>query len=297
MGKVREWTGAKDQKRASRDANRIAQKSGKEAIKFQREALSEFREDLAPFRELGAEGIGLSSFLTDAGEQANFIKTNPLFQAALESVNAATMNNQAARGKLGSGGTLQALQDNFISTSLPFIDRQTQNINNILSIGQNAAARTGNAGLGVAQNTGGILQNMANVAGASAIRQGDIMAQSRQDLLSNFASGGLLNAATGGAANPLMQMAGAQAMGGGGGAGGFMAMLCDERAKENKVLLYVDDDGIPVYEFSYLGSKERYTGKMAQDIQKVAPDEVREGENGYLYVSDKYAPTLIKEAS
>lgn len=289
MGKVREFTGAKDQKRASREANAVAQEAGQDSIGFQREALADLRRDLAPFRELGQQGVGLSGFLTDPNQQADFVRTNPLFQAALENVNKATMNAAAARGKLGSGGTLQALTNNYMATAMPFISDQKQSINNLLSIGQNAAARSGNAGLQTAQNTGNILQDMANMAGASAINQGNIMAQSRQDLLSNFANGGLMGALSGGALTPTSNM-GASML-------GIIGGLCDERLKDNKVALYVDDDGLVVYEFTYKGDSQKYEGKMAQDIQEIDPDSVYEGDDGYLRVSPKYAPKLKQEVS
>ena len=43
------------------------------------------------------------------------------------------------------------------------------------------------------------------------------------------------------------------------------------------------NDGYPIYEFSYLGSRKRYRGVMAQDVVKTNPMAVHI-QNGLLYV-------------
>lgn len=54
--------------------------------------------------------------------------------------------------------------------------------------------------------------------------------------------------------------------------------ISDERAKENIARIGVLDDGQPVYRFTYRGdtSGRVHIGLMAQDVEKVMPDAVRE---------------------
>ena len=77
------------------------------------------------------------------------------------------------------------------------------------------------------------------------------------------------------------------------GLGTLLASMSDERAKENVEYIRTDDDGLPVYEYNYIGDDKIYESKMAQDIQKIDPDHVFEGEDGYLRVSPKYAPKRV----
>lgn len=298
MGKVREWTGAKAARKSSRDAAKQQERMGNKSIALQREAMENIRTDLAPFRDLGTEAAGMRGFLFDPQQQADFLTNNPLFRAALDNTNEQLKNTFAARGKFGSGGMVNALQSNFLTQAMPFVDRQSQNIQNMLSLGQNAAAQTGNAGLQTAQNVGNTLTDIGASNAASTVARGNILGQSKSDLLSNFASGGLLGAVSGGALGGLGglgTMAG-QGMGGGalggllGGIGGF---LSDKRTKEDVEHVGVDSEGNNVYEYSYKHEqKPKYIGYMAQEVAQKDPEHVKE-QNGLLTVSSKYAPTRI----
>lgn len=53
----------------------------------------------------------------------------------------------------------------------------------------------------------------------------------------------------------------------------FNAGVSDRRVKHNIVAIG-DENGFPIYEFSYIGSDKRYIGVMAQDVEKVRPDAV-----------------------
>lgn len=77
------------------------------------------------------------------------------------------------------------------------------------------------------------------------------------------------------------------------GLAGLLGSLCDERCKENKKVVRIDSDGLKVYQFNYIGDDSVYESKMAQDVQKVDPDHVFVGEDGYLRVSPKYAAKRV----
>ena len=44
------------------------------------------------------------------------------------------------------------------------------------------------------------------------------------------------------------------------------------------------DNGLGYYRFSYNGSETAYVGVMAQEVQRVVPDAVVRGRDGYLRV-------------
>jgi hypothetical protein len=77
--------------------------------------------------------------------------------------------------------------------------------------------------------------------------------------------------------------------GGGGihrGGGGFRGggRRSDVALKHDIVLLGHLPNGIGFYRFSYNGSNQAYVGVMAQEVQKVIPQAVVRGEDGYLRV-------------
>ena len=57
----------------------------------------------------------------------------------------------------------------------------------------------------------------------------------------------------------------------------------DEKLKKNIERVDTSNDGYPIYEFSYLGSRKRYRGVMAQDVVKTNPMAVHI-QNGLMYV-------------
>lgn len=107
------------------------------------------------------------------------ILQNPLLQAIQGDVTNRLMANQAARGKLGSGGTALALQSALAPTALNLgltqqareQAQQQQNIDNLFRLfgsGVNVAAGQGSVGTGAASGIGNALQEggLAQAQGA-----------------------------------------------------------------------------------------------------------------------------------
>lgn len=69
---------------------------------------------------------------------------------------------------------------------------------------------------------------------------------------------------------------------GGGGRGG--GRRSDVRLKHDIVLLVRLDNGLGLYRFSYNGSSKVYVGVLAQEVQRVMPQAVARGTDGYLRV-------------
>jgi hypothetical protein len=70
--------------------------------------------------------------------------------------------------------------------------------------------------------------------------------------------------------------------GGGGGRGG--GRRSDIALKHDVILLGHLANGLGYYRFSYRGSSKPYVGVIAQDVQRVVPEAVTRGQDGYLRV-------------
>ncbi|MBJ7405925.1 MAG: tail fiber domain-containing protein, partial [Bradyrhizobium sp.] len=88
-------------------------------------------------------------------------------------------------------------------------------------------------------------------------------------------------AGRGGGGGMAMHGGGGFRGGGGGGGGGRRS---DIALKHDVVLLGHLANGLGYYRFSYIGSDRAYVGVMAQEVERVAPDAVARGDDGYLRV-------------
>ena len=72
--------------------------------------------------------------------------------------------------------------------------------------------------------------------------------------------------------------------GGGRGGGGGGGRRSDIALKHDVVLLGHLDNGLGYYRFSYIGSDKAYVGVIAQEVERVSPEAVTRGDDGYLRV-------------
>lgn len=80
-------------------------------------------------------------------------------------------------------------------------------------------------------------------------------------------------------------MRGGGGFGGGGGfRGGGGGRRSDVALKHSIVQLGYLANGLGYYRFSYLGSTKAYVGVMAQEVERVMPEAVMRGSDGYLRV-------------
>jgi hypothetical protein len=98
--------------------------------------------------------------------------------------------------------------------------------------------------------------------------------------------GGAPRVAGGGGGGPRISPGGGGPRGGGGGGrgGGGGGRRSDIALKHDIVLLGRLANGLNFYRFSYYDSDKAYVGVMAHEVQKVAPQAVRRGRDGYLRV-------------
>lgn len=159
---------ARSNRRASRrasnaqiEAAEIAADVNREALEDTRLARDEAAARLRPFEEFGTSFIPRAQRLFD--DPSSAILNNPLFTSLADDAERRLFANQAARGKLGSGGTAEALQNALLRTGQGLISQERADVLNAIGLGQNAAARTGANAISSAANSANIASNIGNL--------------------------------------------------------------------------------------------------------------------------------------
>ena len=142
-----------------------------------RQAIELLRGNLSPFVDLGAQAAGnLQNLVTPQG-QAEFLNQSPVFANLSDQASKDIFASQAAKGKLGSGGTAEAVQSSIFQLGNQLIDQQINRQLPLVNIGQSSAARQGAGsvdlltGLGNAQAAGFVgAQNALSQGGENAIQ-------------------------------------------------------------------------------------------------------------------------------
>jgi len=172
------FTGSEDAK-ARKKAGRIQQEEAINQAGQIRESGQAAQALFDPLTGVGQQGIDLAGFLGNPQQQFDFIQSNPLFKLGLENLNTQTNQSAASRGRLSAGDTLQQLTNNATLASQPLIDRQRQDILNLLGISQNVAGQQA----GIEQNTarsvadlltGGAAAKAGGIVGAQNARTGAV---------------------------------------------------------------------------------------------------------------------------
>jgi len=167
---------------APSEAAGIQAAAGTEAIQFQRQALQQARQDVAPFRRAGAlqfetitrEGRripNLAELVRDPREQAAFIRGNPFFEALADDAQRRLFQNQAARGKVGSGETAKALQNSLLLLGSDLLSQNIGQRMNLATLGANAAAGQATATQQTGRAISDLTTQIGNVQAAGQIGQ------------------------------------------------------------------------------------------------------------------------------
>lgn len=140
--------------------------------------------------------------------------------------------------------------------------------------GAKAANRGGNAARGGGGGRSSALNVSSGRAAAAQSARGHASLGARGG--GGFSGGGGVRAAGGGGFR------------GGGGGGGFRSggggRRSDIALKHDVILLGHLANGLGYYRFSYLGSSKAYVGVIAQEVERVMPEAVTRGGDGYLRV-------------
>lgn len=248
MGLLGKITGSDKAAKAAKKAAKIQARSAAEAIAFQRESRDLARADLQPFRQAGQDQLsGLSSLISDPQAQLDFVQNNPFFNALASDAQSRLFSNQAARGKVGSGGTAQALQNSLLLLGQDLLNNSINQRMNLVTMGQNAAAGQGTASIQSGNTISDLLTQQGNALAAGQVGAANANTQGIQSL---FNLGGTLGAAAIG--------------------------LSDIRFKEKIERIGELESGVGVYRYKFKGRPETHVGVIAQEVEQSIPDAVIE---------------------
>ena len=211
---VGDITGSNKQVKAAQNAANIQAAAADKSSQIQKDMFEQVRGDLNPYRTAGSDALAqLMGKMQPNGffnqtYQGQDIYDDPSYQFRVNQGNNAIQGGAAAQGGLLSGATLKALQNygqeaasqEYQNAYNRFNADQTNQYNrlsNLVGIGQNAAAQTGNAGTQTAQAIANNTMQGANSQAAGTIAAGNKQANAFGALL----SGGLM---AGKLMNPVM---------------------------------------------------------------------------------------------
>ncbi len=139
--------------------------AAEEAARIQAAAVDRAIATQAPYNELGtAAAQQIQQIQADPGA---YIQNNPFYRSLADDAQQRLLANQAARGKLASGGTADALQTSLLNLGNGLVQQQLGTLQNQVNSGQTAANAT--SGL---QTDRGAVQAAGRIGSANALQTG-----------------------------------------------------------------------------------------------------------------------------
>jgi hypothetical protein len=256
-----------NQAKAAKNAAKQQERMAREGIGYRKEQSAIARQDFEPYAETGRQALGgLQDLVNDPNTQLNYVQNNPFFEAMRNQASSTLLQNQAARGKLGSGQTAEALQNSLLSLGTNLVNQSIAQRQGLANMGFNASANQAGISERLGANVASDLQGIGNVQAAGTIGAANARAAGTQNLLNTGLKIGSMFAPSK-------------------GKGGSIA-ACDIRLKKDIVKVGKLDSGLPLYSFRYKNDpKEQiYINVMAQDVEKLKPEAIHEFE-GFKYVN------------
>ena len=175
---VGSYMSSKSQSKAAKNASAAQTAADAKAIAEQKRQFDEMQKLLAPYVEAGTGSLTAQEDLLGLnGNQAqqaaiNNISQGSEYKTLLQQGENSLLQNASATGGLRGGNTQGALAQYAPNLLNNLVNQRYQNLGGITSLGQNAAAQTGNAGMQSANNISSLLQNSGSAQAANAIAQG-----------------------------------------------------------------------------------------------------------------------------
>lgn len=130
-------TGASAAKKAA--ALQVA--SVNKAIEAQNTALTQATANVQPYLTAGqTTASGLTHLINDPNAQRAFIQNNPFYDALANDAKSKLFANAAAKGKLGSGGTAEALQNSLLLLGSDLLNQSIQQRQTLTNLGASTAS-------------------------------------------------------------------------------------------------------------------------------------------------------------
>ncbi|AWL18219.1 hypothetical protein DIW83_03800 [Acinetobacter nosocomialis] len=182
LGLISSNKAAKAQKNAANQAADAQIQSNQAAIDEQKRQFDAIQELMKPYVNAGTGALaGQQDLLGLNGaskQQAaiDAINNSQAMQTYMQQGENAILQNASATGGLRGGNTQSALSQFRPQLLNQLINQQYQNLGGLTSIGQNAAAGVGNAGMQSANNIGNLLQQSGAAQAGNALAQGQATA-------------------------------------------------------------------------------------------------------------------------
>lgn len=166
------------QKSSAKKAAAAQQESSQAGIDEQRRQFDAIQELMKPYVNAGTQGLGGQQDLLGLNGAAkqqsaiDAINNSPAMQTYMQQGENALLQNASATGGLRGGNTQSALSQFRPQLLNQLINQQYQNLGGMTSLGQNAAAGVGNAGMQSANNIAGLLGSIGQAQAGSALAQG-----------------------------------------------------------------------------------------------------------------------------
>lgn len=177
------------QSNAASDAADAQQASSQAGIAQQKAQFDAVQKLLAPYNTAGTGALtGQQNLLGLNGNGAqqsaiDALKASPAFTSMLQAGNDNILANASATGGLRGGNTQAALAQFSPALLSQLINDQYSKLGGLTSVGQNAAAGVGNAGMSTGNNITGLLGQIGASQAGDALAQGRIGA----GVVNNFA--------------------------------------------------------------------------------------------------------------
>lgn len=178
VGAVASSQASKGAKSAANAAANAQNEASDRSIEEQRRQFDAIQELMKPYVNAGTGALSSQQDLlglngADKQQAAiNSINNSPAMQTYLQQGENAILQNAAATGGLRGGNTQSALSQFRPQLLNQLINQQYQNLGGLTSLGQNAAAGVGNAGMQSANNISNLLQSVGQANAGNALAQG-----------------------------------------------------------------------------------------------------------------------------
>lgn len=157
------------------------------AITAQTESEQRARQTLQPFVDTGTKTLpAYQSLVSDPTAQAAYIQQNPFYKSLADDAEKRLLANQAARGKVGSGETAKSLQNQLTLLGTQLVQNQIGNLQNQVSIGQNAAAGVGSNIMNTGNNIANLTTQAGNAQAAGKIGAANAYTDATQNTLASL---------------------------------------------------------------------------------------------------------------
>lgn len=166
------------QKSSAKSAAKSQADANEASIAEQRRQFDAIQELMKPYVNAGTQGLsGQQDLLGLNGadkQQAaiDAINNSSAMQTYLQQGENSILQNASATGGLRGGNTQSALSQFRPQLLNQLVNQQYQNLGGLTSLGQNAAAGVGNAGMQSANNISSLLQSTGQANAGSALAQG-----------------------------------------------------------------------------------------------------------------------------